>query len=127
MKEKKGFLSFLNIESIVDNFTGLVEKKVELFKIEFKEDAAKAGARIVVISILALSLFMAVLFISIGISFVIGKFLNNEMLGFFIIGLFYLILVILFLFLKDFLNINKSLEKFILEILNKDEKNGDTE
>lgn len=127
MKEKKGFLSFLNIESIVDNFTGLVEKKVELFKIEFKEDAAKAGARIVVISILALSLFMAVLFISIGISFVIGKFLNNEMLGFFIIGLLYLILVILFLFLKDFLNINKSLEKFILEILNKDEKNGDTE
>ena len=127
MKEKKGFLSFLNIESIIDNLTGLVEKKVELFVIEFKEDAAKAGARIVVIGILSLSLFMAVLFISIGISFVIGKLLDNEMLGFFMMGLFYLILLLLFFFLKDFLNLNKNLEKFILEILNKDKKNGGKE
>jgi hypothetical protein len=127
VKEKKGFLSFLNIESIIDNLTGLVEKKVELFVIEIKEDAAKAGARIVVIGILSLSLFMAVLFISIGISFVIGKLLDNEMLGFFMMGLFYLVLLLLFFFLKDFLNLNKKLEKFILEILNKDKKNGGKE
>jgi len=125
VKEKKGILSFLNIDSIVDNLTGLVEKKVELFKIDLKEDAAKAGARIVVIAIMALSLFMAILFISIGLSFVIGNLLNSEMTGFFIMGGFYLLIILFFIFLNNVFKINKTLEKLIMDILNANEDNGE--
>ena len=122
MKEKKGLLSFLNIDSIIDNVTGLVENKVEIFKIEFKEDAAKAGAKIIVLLILGLSAFMALLFISLALSIVIGNLLNSEMTGFFIMGTFYLLILIIFIFLNRTFNINKSLEKFILELLNSDGK-----
>jgi len=122
VKEKKGLLSFLNIDSIIDNLTGLVDNKVELFKIEFKEDAAKAGSRIIVLLILGLSAFMAIMFISIALSILIGDALENEMTGFFIIGAFYILILIVFIFLNRTFNINKSLEKFILNILNGDDK-----
>lgn len=122
MKEKKGILSFLNIDSIVDNLTGLVEKKVELFKIEFQEDAARAGAKIVVLLILGLSAFMALLFFSIALSVLIGNLLKSETIGFLIMGGFYTLILIVFIFLNKFFSINKSLEKSILEILSSDGK-----
>ncbi len=36
---------------------GFVEKKIELFKIEFKEEAARAGAKIVVLFILSMAVY----------------------------------------------------------------------
>ena len=125
MEDKKGIFSFLKVDSIVKNFTGLIENRVELFKIELKEDAAKAGSRIVVLMIIALSLFMAVLFLSIGLSFFIGRFLNNEMLGFFVVGGIFLLILVLIIFMNKFFNINKKLEKIILEILDNDANDGD--
>ena len=125
MEDKKGIFSFLKVDSIVKNFTGLIENRVELFKIELKEDAAKAGSRIVVLMIIALSLFMAVLFLSIGLSFFIGRFLNNEMLGFFVVGGIFLLILVLTIFMNKFFNINKKLEKIILEILDNDANDGD--
>lgn len=118
MSEKKGIFSFLNVDSIMNNLLGLVEKRVELFKVEMKEESAKAAARLVVVVIVALSLFMAALFISIGMSFAIGRMLDDEMLGFFIVGGFYLLILIILIFANKALGITAKLEKKILEVLN---------
>lgn len=102
----------------MDNLLGLVEKRVELFKVEMKEESARAAARLVVVVIVSLSLFMAALFISIGLSFVIGRMMNDEMLGFFIMGGFYLLILVILIFANKALGINQKLEKKILEVLN---------
>ena len=127
MEEKKGLFSFLHVDSIVKNLTGLVENRVELFKIEFKEDAAKAGAKIIVILISLISSFMAILFISFGFGFALGEWLDNTMVGFVLIGGFYVLILVIFIGLNKALNINAKLEKKILDILDTEEDGDEGE
>ena len=127
MEEKKGLFSFLHVDSIVKNLTGLVEKRVELFKIEFKEDAAKAGAKVIVLLISLISSFMAILFISFGLGFALGEWLNNTMAGFLLIGGFYVLILFIFIGLNKPLNIDSKLEKVILDILDTDEDGDEGE
>ena len=124
MRDKKGLFSFLNLDSIVENLSGFVEKKIEIYKIEFKEEAARAGARLVVMFVLALALFMAVFFFTVGLAAILNNVLESTYLGFLIMAGFYLLIVVVFIFLNRSFGINKSLEEMFLKIFNSKEENG---
>jgi len=97
---------------------GFVEKKMELFKLEFKEETARAGAKMIVLFVLSMAMFMAIFFITVGLSNVLNNLLNSTYLGYFIMAVLYLFLMIIFIFLNKILGINKHLEDMILKILN---------
>jgi uncharacterized membrane protein YqjE len=122
VRDKKGLFSFLNIDSIMDNLMGFVEKKIELFKIEFKEEAARAGAKIVILFILSMAMFMAIFFITVGLSNLLNNLLNSTFLGYFIMAGVYLFVMIIFIFLNKSFGINKHLEDMFLKILNSNSK-----
>ena len=126
MGDKKGLFSFLNFDSIFANLSGYVEKRIALFKIELKEDLALATARLLVFLILSLSFFMIVLFLSLAGGLLLNKVLGSEILGFFLIAGFYVIIFLLFFFLKDTEGMEEKLQKIFLEMFNSlDEKNGE--
>ena len=125
MGDRKGLFSFLNFESLVDNLSGYVEKRIALFKIELKEDLALAAARFVVVLILSLSGFMLILFLSLGLAVLLNNVLQSSSMGFFIVAGFYVLIFLLFILLKNKSSMEESLQETFLKIFNSlDEKNG---
>ena len=126
MGERKGLLSFLNFESIFENLSGYVEKRIGLFKIELKEDLALSAARFLVVLIMGLAFFMIVLFSSLGAAVFLNSVLDSNTLGFFLVAGFYIVLVIVFILAKDALKIEERLQQTFLTIFNSlDSKDGD--
>ena len=125
MGDKKGLFSFLNFDSIIDNLSGYVEKRLALFKIEMKEDLAGVGAKLVIVLVLSLSLFMIIMFLSIACAMLLNNILGSESLGFFIVAGFYFIIFLGFLLLKDQSRFEVKLKNIFLEMFNNDkDENG---
>ena len=94
---------------------------MELLKLELKEEMAQAGAKVVILSILALSIFMMLLFLSIAAGVVINQWLGSEYLGYFIVAGFFLLAFIVFAFFRDAFNIQSRLEDMFRETFNSDD------
>lgn len=116
MSERKGLFSLFNIDSIFDNLSGFVEKKIALYKIELKEDAATVGAKLVILAILSLSLFMIILFISLAGAISVNLMLKSEYLGFVLVSGFYVVLFAIFGLFQKKLGIEQRLERFFMNI-----------
>ena len=81
---------FFKIDSLIENLTGLVETRVELVKIELKENLAKGLAQAVAYLLIAFILALFITFLSIAVALVLSAQLGN-FAGFSIVGLVYLI------------------------------------
>ncbi len=114
MADYKKLLSFLKVDSIFDDLIAIVEAKVELLKIELKEEAAKAATKIISAIFLGIMVFLIVIFLSITIATLLNELLNSHFLGFAIITGFYILLLVAFKLFK----IGKKLEIFIEASLN---------
>ncbi len=114
MADYKKLLSFLKVDSIFDDLTAIVEAKVELLKIELKEEAAKTAAKLISAVFLGLMVFLIVIFLSITIATLLNYFLESNFWGYAIVTLFYLLLLIGFKVFK----VGKKLEVTIEENLN---------
>ena len=118
MGDKKGLFSFLNFDSIVENLSGYVEKRIELFKIEMKEDVALGAARLLIMLVLSLALFMLILFLSLGGAVLLNRILESDSLGFLLVAGFYLLIFMLFFLLKDTFKFEEKLKSIIMEMFN---------
>ncbi len=88
---------FFKLDSLIGNLTGLVETRVELLKVEVKEEVAKGLAKAVAWLIISFLSVLFIVFVSIGLAFLIGQRLGVAN-GFMIIsGVYLLVGLILFL------------------------------
>ncbi len=114
MADYKKLLSFLKVDSIFDDLTAIVEAKIELLKIELKEEAAKTASKLISAIFLGLMVFLIVIFLSITIATLLNYFLESNFWGYAIVTLFYLLLLVAFKVFK----VGKKLEVTIEESLN---------
>ena len=113
---KDSILKFLKIDGILSNLSGYVEARVELLKIEIREDIVKALTKVSIFLLLTFAFTLFILFSSVALAYLIGRNLGMEA-GFGIIaGAYFLVGLILFLFRES---IGHWLEKHILEITKK--------
>jgi uncharacterized membrane protein YqjE len=61
---KDTFLKFLKMDSLIENITGYVETRIELLKIEIKEEIAKSLSKALVYVIIVGVVMLFVLLIS---------------------------------------------------------------
>lgn len=119
MSEKKGVLSFLKLDGIVDNLLKLVESKIELAKIEIKKDLSKFIAKALVATILVALGFLFFIFLNLGLAVLMSAWIGEPYSGFLIVSGFYLILFLIFLLTKDRLNIEEIIESKLNNTLHK--------
>jgi len=100
MADYKKILSFLKVDSIIDDLTAIVEAKIELFKIELKEEAAKVASKVISVIVLAVLVFLIVLFLSFTIANFFNELLESNYWGYAIITGFYFLLLIGFKIFK---------------------------
>jgi len=117
VSEKKGLLNFLKLDSIIENLSGYVENKLEILKIELKEDGAYLASRLILLIFLCTLAFVILLFLSLAAGIVINLWLSSSYLGFIIIGGFYLLLLVLIIIFKNKLKIESKIQSYLLRIL----------
>ncbi|MGC1243033.1 MAG: phage holin family protein [Chryseosolibacter sp.] len=91
---------FFKVDSLLSNLTGYVETRVELLKVEVKEDLSKGLAQAVAYLFIAFILALFLTFFSIGIALLLGKSLGN-FAGFSIVAAVYLITGIILWFSRE--------------------------
>jgi uncharacterized membrane protein YqjE len=117
---KDTLLKFLKIDGLIENLGGYVETRVELLKLEIKEEIAKSMSRLSLIFGVAIIFLIATTFISFGVAVYIGQWLDSLVAGCTIVGGLYLSLAVIILFYKD--PIAHRLEKKIKEIVKHNKK-----
>lgn len=96
---KDRIFRMLNLDSLLDNVTGFLETRLELFKLEVREEAARILAKSLVTVLNILFLFFFIVFISIGVALWIGQGVG-PVAGFMIVGGFYLLITLILIAFK---------------------------
>ncbi|HEX5167919.1 MAG TPA: phage holin family protein [Cyclobacteriaceae bacterium] len=115
---KDRLLKFLKLDGLIDSLSDYFETRVEILKIEIKEDVIRLIAQILVGLVIGVAALFFLLLISFAVAYSIADRLGTP-LGFIIVAGFYLILAILFLLFKK--DISAKLEKILSEIIKKKE------
>ena len=109
---KESLLKFLKLDGIMSNLTGYIETKIELMKLEVKEDLAKAISKAAVFIVLSFAATLFVLFISMAIAYKIGEN-TSTFTGFAIVAGFYAAIGITLWIMRS--SIRKKLEQQFME------------
>lgn len=113
---KESILKLLKLDGLVGNLTGYIETRVELVKLEIREDIAKAVARLSILAFVLAAVSLFILFFSVSVALLIGNYLGFFE-GFAIVAAFYLLLTIVILALRS--SVSEALEKKLIEKLRK--------
>ncbi len=116
---KDTLLKFLKMDSLIENITGYVETRIELMKIELREEVAKGLAKALVFIIIIAILTLFVLLISIAAAFKIAE-TAGTFGGFAIVAGFYLLLGLMLFLFRD--SITVKLEERLTELMKKKKK-----
>ena len=114
-QEKSKLFRFLKIDSIIENLTGLIEARLALAKLEFKEEIAKLGARIIAGVVFAFLAVMIVIFFSITAAALLNTFLNSLWAGYAIMTGFYLLVIILLVVFKVHIALQQKIEDALID------------
>jgi uncharacterized membrane protein YqjE len=107
---KETIAKFLRLDGIMSNLTGYIEARIELMKVEIKEDIAKALAKAVVYALIGFVATLFILFISMAIAYKIGE-ATSFFIGFMIVAAFYVLLGLVLWFVRGNLK-NKMEDQF---------------
>lgn len=113
---KESILKLLRLDGLVSNLTGYIETRMELVKLEMREEIAKAVARLSIFVVVLAALSLFILFFSVSIALLIGEHLGFFE-GFAIVAGFYLIVTFIVIALRS--SVSEALEKKLLEKLRK--------
>ncbi len=101
---------FFKVDSLISNLSGYVETRIEILKIEAKEEFSKGLSSVILYLSLAFVFALVIVFFSAGLALVLSEKLG-AMMGFGIIAAFYLVVGICILLNRE--KIISSLERKI--------------
>ena len=113
---KDTILKFLKMDSLIENMTGYVETRIELMKMEMKEEVSKVLAKALIFVVLTSVFTLFILLISMAAAYKIGESLG-AFGGFAVVAGFYFLIGLLVFLLKD--SIAGKIEVKLKEIMKK--------
>jgi uncharacterized membrane protein YqjE len=116
---KDSFLKFLKLDSLIENLTGYVEARIELTKMEIREEIAKGLSKVALFMLMGAVFTLFIVLISVAIAHLIAKSIG-AFGGFAIVAGFYLLLGLL---LFGFRNaISEKLQDYLVHQMKKKKK-----
>ena len=116
-ESKSKLLNFLKVDSLVDSILQYFEKRIELVKLEIKEESSVIGAKILINLIIGFLLLFFLLFLSLLASMLINEIYESKFLGEAVVAGFYIFLVILIQVLRKTANLDARIEFIIYKLL----------
>ena len=111
-----------HIEDLSDDTKAYIKSLIEYYKLDALKKSTKAIATVLSLAIKGSLLLLLFMFVSIGLSFLIGEYINSVAYGFMIMGGFYLLVLLIFLLVARPVSESLSL-KFIYKIIDAEDEN----
>ena len=118
-KLKDTIFKFLRLDGIFNHLSGYMEARVELLKIEIREDVAKTLAKAMIFGVVFFFGFMFMIFFSIGLAHFLNKYFNESYTGYWIMAGLYLTGFFIFLGFRK--SILKNFEKHLSDLIKRRE------
>ena len=100
-KIKDSIFKFLRLDNLVENLSGYVETRIELIKLEVREEIAKVLSRALMIGLLLLLGLLFILFISLGWANYLNAYFSDSFSGYWIVaGIYGVPCLIIYVFRK---------------------------
>lgn len=115
---KSKFFEILGIKGLVEQVKSLVEARVELFKLQMKEQIADLMVKLVPILIFSLILFLTIVFLSIAAGFYLSEIFKSASTGFGLVAAFYLLLTLIMSILINNSGVQAYFKKKIMDSIN---------
>jgi len=116
---KDTLLKFLKMDSLIESITGYVETRIELLKMDMKEEVSKGIAKALVYVVIVALVTLFILLISMAGAYKIAESVGTSG-GFAIVAAVYLLLGLLVYVFRD--SITETLENRFQEKMNKKKK-----
>ena len=113
---KDSLLKFFKLDGITNNLVGYVETRMELLKLELREDLARGLARVIVFILMAFVATLFIFFISMALAYKLGEYMG-AFGGFAVVAGIYLVAAIVFYTGRE--RITGLIEKQVMEITKK--------
>ena len=112
-KLKDIIFKFLRLDGVFSSLSGYVEARVELLKIEIKEDIAKVIASAMIFAVIFFFATMFLIFFSIGLAQFLNRYFNEMYVGYWIVAGLYLVGFLIFMIFRKTI-----LKKFEIQLAN---------
>lgn len=117
---KDSIFKFLRLDNLMENLTGYVEARIELLKIEIKEDIAKVLAKAIMILIVVFLAFIFLLFLSIGFAHYLNNYFDKAQIGYWIVAGIYGVPCLIFILFRK--RIGHAMETNLMEMIKRKKK-----
>ncbi len=98
---KDSIFKFLRLDNLVENLSGYFETRVELIKLEVREEITKVISHALMLAVLLLLALLFLVFFSIGLANYLNVYFQDFYMGYWIVaGIYGLPGLIIFLFRK---------------------------
>ena len=109
-------MKFLKLDSLIENVTGYVEARIELTKIELKEDVAKTLSKVLLFMLMGAVFTLFIVLISVAVALLLAQSVGSFG-GFAIVAGFYLLISLLVFVFRD--AISEKLQGYLVEVMKK--------
>ncbi|HNT49618.1 MAG TPA: phage holin family protein [Cyclobacteriaceae bacterium] len=112
---KDTIFKFLRLDNLVDNLSGYLETRLELFKIEIREDVSRVLAQALMIAAILLLSILFLLFFSVGLAHFLNSYFEQPYVGYWIVaGIYGLPCLIFIVFRKK---IGHAFEQYMAALM----------
>jgi hypothetical protein len=85
---------FFKLDGLLEHVSGYIDARVQLLKLEVREEVAKLITQGLVLGVLLLMAFLFIVFISIAAALVINEYMGKAYIGFLCVAGFYLMVLL---------------------------------
>jgi len=107
------FFKFFQIDKLIDSVNHYFETKLDLFKIEAKEELISFASKFIYWLIIGIIGLFFILMISVSLGLYLGSILGNTFYGFLIISAFYFLLFLLLFLFREQLHLVDKIENLL--------------
>ena len=120
MDIKDKIFKLLHLDNLIESVSGYLEARLDLYKIEIREDLAKVLARSVIYVAIAGFGFLVLMFLSIGLAHFLNRYFAETYAGFWIVAGIYGAGFLIFLIFRK--SIDRNFEKHFVEMIKRKNK-----
>ncbi|MBX2915140.1 MAG: phage holin family protein [Cyclobacteriaceae bacterium] len=112
---KDTIFKFLRLDNLVDNLSGYLETRLELFKIEIREDVARAMAQALMVATILLLAILFLLFFSVGLAHFLNSYFDKPYAGYWIVACMYGVPCLIFIIFRK--KISQAFEQHMATLM----------
>lgn len=112
---KDTIFKFLRLDNLVDNLSGYLETRLDLFKIEVREEVAHVLAQALMITSILLLSILFLLFFSVGLAHFLNSYFEQPFIGYWIVAGIYGVPCLIFIIFRK--KIGHAFEQYMATLM----------